>query len=248
MTLAIALLVAASVAVTGWRLAWLTPPAAVAATGVGSAVLWGGGWRGLILLGTFFASGNLLSRRAGPPRRTVLQVVANGWTAMAGALLIREAPGLGWALLAGGLAAAQADTWATEIGGRARTMPVLLTTGRRVPAGTSGGVTWLGTAGGVAGATVIGTLSWWLLPLSNHAVAIVAAGITGMLVDSLLGATVQARFSCPRCDAMIETPYHEQCAVAAVSRGGLPWMTNDTVNMLGSGVGAALAVAARAVG
>jgi len=244
-TLAVAVLVAGSVALVGWRLGWLTLPAAVAALGVGAAVLWGGGWPGLVLLGTFFATGSLLSHGPTARPRTALQVAANGWTAAAGGLLMQAVPTAGWAVLAGGLAAAQADTWATEFGMRARATPVLLTTGRPVAPGTSGGVTWLGVAAGVAGAGLIATLA--ALPGRRPADAawVAMAGIGGMLADSLLGATVQARYACRRCGMLIETRHHQPCDARADHRSGLPWMTNDTVNLLGSGVGAALAVVAR---
>ena len=76
----VAVVVAGSVALVGWRIGWLTLPAAGMALGVGTAVLWGGGWPGLLLLGTFFASGSVLSSRGAVRRpRTTLQVIANGW-------------------------------------------------------------------------------------------------------------------------------------------------------------------------
>jgi uncharacterized protein (TIGR00297 family) len=240
MTPARSALIAATVALGGWAAGWLTAGAAVAASGIGVCVLSGSGLGGLALLGTFFVSGSLLSPRgAGERRRRPVQVLANGWTAALGGLVIPAAPSLGWAILAGGLAGAQADTWATELGRRSRRPPRLITTGRPVTAGTSGGVTLLGTLGGGAGAAIIAVLA-----RAAHAPApvtwITAAGVAGMLADSALGASVQARFACAVCGQTVETRRH--CASPAVHVRGLRWMTNDVVNVLGTGAGAAIAV------
>lgn len=163
---------------------WLTPAGAAAALVVGTATAWGTGWRGFGLLLAFFVSGSLLTKDGG--RRTARQVVANGGVAAAAALLGS------WPAFAGAIAAAAADTWATEIGAHSRTPPRLITTGTPVPAGANGGVTLLGTAGGVCGAAVIGALFWLLGPHPGRGAVVVAgAGVFGMLFDSLLGATLQ---------------------------------------------------------
>ena len=242
MTPALAVPIAATAALGGWAAGWLTAGAAVASTGIGAAVLTGGGVGGLALLATFFISGSLLSAQGTVgPRRRPAQVLANGWAAALGGVVIPVAPSLGWAILAGGLAAAQADTWATEIGRHSPRPPRLVTTGRPVPTGTSGGVTILGTLGGGTGAAVIAVLA-----RGAHSPApaawIAAAGVAGMLADSVLGATMQARFACGTCGQTVETRRH--CDSAAVHIGGLPWMTNDAVNVLGTGVGAATAALA----
>jgi uncharacterized protein (TIGR00297 family) len=96
-----------------------------------------------------------------------------------------------WAWFAGALAAANADTWATEIGIHSRSAPRLITTGRPVPAGTDGGMTLLGTTGGILGAGFIAAVS--ALVGQRRAWAIALAGIAGMIVDSGLGATLQGR-------------------------------------------------------
>src|SRR5512145_712716 len=104
------------------RVRWLTRRGAAAALAVGVATLWGFGWRGLILLLAFFVSSSLLTAAAkksaakggeesgGGGRRNARQVVANGGIAAVAALAGN------WAWFAGALAAANADTWATEIG------------------------------------------------------------------------------------------------------------------------------------
>ena len=171
-----------------------------AALAVGAATVWGMGGRGLGLLLAFFVSGSLLTRGGG--RRTARQVVANGGVATLAALAGS------WPAFAGALAAATSDTWASEIGRHSRSLPRLITNGTPVPAGTDGGITVLGTAGGLAGAALIGALSGMPGLVS-------IAGFAGMLVDSLLGATIQ---------------------------GKLRWMDNDAVNLAATISGAAIAV------
>jgi len=171
---------------------WLTAAGAAAALAVGSATVVGVGWRGLLLLLAFLVSGSLLTRGGG--RRNARQVLANGGVAAMAALLGS------WPAFAGAVAAAAADTWATEIGAHSPTPPRLITSGAPVPPGANGGVTLLGTCGGVLGAAVIGALFLLLGPRATDpgsahpgwgAVVVAGAGVLGMLCDSLLGATLQ---------------------------------------------------------
>ena len=216
---------------------WLTPDGLVAALGVGAAVCWGLGWRGAILLLAFFVSGSLLTQvatgRGG--RRNARQVIANGGAAALGALF-----GC-WPATAGALAAAAADTWATEVGSFSPVPPRLITTGARVTRGTSGGITALGTAGGIAGALAMGALGHVLPPsgAAPHFAFIAAAGITGMVADSLLGATRQGVFECASCAARTEradTICHEPVRLIR----GWRWLDNDAVNLAATVVGASV--------
>lgn len=218
---------------------WLTPGGVGAALVVGAAVTWGLGWQGLLVLAAFFVSGSLLSQLAEHrgPRRTLRQVVANGGVAAVAALLGS------WPAASGALAAAAADTWATEIGVFSPIPPRVITSWARVPRGTSGGITLLGTLGGVAGALTIGVLVAVLVPPgARPRTALVAvAGVIGMLADSLAGATVQAQFECPRCGAHFERGNmvcHEPVRLVR----GWRWLDNDGVNLLATLCGAAVAL------
>ncbi len=225
---------------------WLTPDGVVAALAVGSAVAWRFSGPGLAVLAAFFLSGSLLTqlaeRRAS--RRNARQVIANGGVAAVAALLGS------WGTAAGALAAAAADTWATEIGAFSPFRPRLITTGRSVPRGTSGGITALGTLGGVAGAVVIAGLASVLEPRGiapglGHPRTLMSlvtvAGVAGMLVDSLLGATLQGKYECPACDARFErgtTVCHEPVRLIK----GFRWLDNDAVNLAATLCGAAVVV------
>jgi uncharacterized protein (TIGR00297 family) len=261
--------VAAVVALAAWRARTLTRGGAVAAWAVGTAVLLGTGWAGGTVLAAFFVSGSLVSRlerRAGggagggPVRpdtaaaldpkgdcRDAWQVGANGGVAAAAALVGLRDPALGFWLATASLAAAAADTWATGTGALSPRPPRHLLTGCAVPPGTSGGITLVGTLGGVAGALLVaatGALAGGGWPLLGAAAA---AGIGGMFTDSALGAGVQGRFRCPRCDAASEWTRH-RCGARTIHVGGVRWLTNDGVNLLATLCGAALGGLVRVLG
>ena len=221
---------------------WLTPRGLLAACAVGSAVAWGLSWPGLLVLAAFFLSGSLLTQLAerqaggGGPRRSARQVVANGGVAAVAALLGS------WPGAAGAIAAAAADTWATEIGAFSPIPPRLVTSWRRVTRGTSGGITLLGTLGGCVGAVTIAWLTFALAPrgVTPRLVTVAMAGVAGMLADSLLGATLQGKYECPACDARFErgnTVCHEPVQLTT----GRRWLDNDGVNFAATVVGACVA-------
>jgi uncharacterized protein (TIGR00297 family) len=92
------------------------------------------------------------------------------------------------------LAEAATDTVASEIGPTRSTDARLITTWERVPAGTDGGITIPGSiAGMVAGLAIaaVATVSGLILPTQLWIP--VAAGFAGMVIDSILGATLQRR-------------------------------------------------------
>jgi uncharacterized membrane protein len=197
---------------------WLTPGGLVAACAVGVGVTWGFGWPGLALLAAFFLTGSILTQ--------VAAALFGSWPAAAGAI-----------------AAAAADTWATEIGAFSPFPPRLITSGRRVTRGASGGITALGTLGGVAGALTIAWLAHVAGPRGKAPglLILAAAGVAGMLADSVLGATLQGKYECPACDARFErgqTVCHEPVRLAS----GWRWLDNDGVNLAATLVGAAVAV------
>lgn len=158
------------------------------------------------------------------------------WHPEAGTLLPRLA-------FAGALAAAAADTWATEIGTFAHGIPRSPLTGRVMEPGESGGMTVFGTFGGLVGAAAIGQLAAWLWPDfgARQAVGIEVAGFAGMWLDSVLGAGLQYKAACPACGRIVEDPGHPH---QVLRPRGLRFVDNDVVNLVATFAGGVLAVLA----
>ncbi len=252
-----------------WRRS-LSASGVLGAAIIGTAITGFGGWvRGLVLI-AFFVSSSLLShyrdgrkadlaeKFAKGSRRDLAQTLANGGVAAVLAVLIGlNGKGEAYPVLAfafyGVLATANADTWATELGVLARSRPRLVTTGRTVPVGTSGGVTAAGTLAALAGAAFIGITGFLLIQaaarlttgawLLNDWIVIpiaAASGWVGAMADSMLGATAQAIYTCDRCGVETERTTH-RCGAATRLTRGWRWLDNDGVNFLASVVGAAVA-------
>jgi len=238
----------------------LTRDGALAAIGVGTSVTVGGGVGWAVPMVGFFVASSALSA-LGRQRKVALmdivergaernwtQVLANGGVASGLALLSavqpRRARPLALAAF-GSIAAAAADTWATELGVLSPRPPRLITTGQLVPPGTSGGVTRVGMLGGLAGAGWVALLAAPVLPRprAHSLLVLTIAGWAGMMVDSLLGATLQVVRWCPRCQRPTERRIH-RCGTPTHYQRGLPWLDNDLVNLVATATGALVAVLA----
>ncbi|MGC4105803.1 MAG: DUF92 domain-containing protein [Thermomicrobiales bacterium] len=255
---------AALIATAAWRARALAPSGVVAAIVVGAIMVGGGGWWAGVLLVTFFVASSGLSRAGKRPeghllqargsRRDAVQVLANGGVAAACALAFAGTSHASWIVaLAASLAAANADTWATEIGRLSGQRPRSIVTFRSVPSGTSGGISFAGTIASFAGAVFLGIVA--LIGWSNHWLANPAAdtdvarllmivtgtGFLGAFADSILGATIQAQYHCPACDKATESPVHS-CGTRTTPVRGVRWITNDVVNIAAIVVATAIAL------
>ncbi|MFO8035524.1 MAG: DUF92 domain-containing protein [Anaerolineales bacterium] len=170
------------------------------------------------------------------------QVLANG---SAGAVLAAIAllrPGWEWPVIAyaGAMAAVNADTWATELGSLSPINPRLITSWKTVEAGISGGVTLMGSLSALTGSVFIALITTLVFPriIWERGVFIITlAGLTGSLVDSLLGASVQAMYFCPKCGKETEQHPLHSCQTPTLYDRGWIWLNNDGVNLLSSVAG-----------
>jgi uncharacterized protein (TIGR00297 family) len=128
-------------------------------------------------------------------RRGVGNAIANtGVAAISAALVLtsHSPQRAAWAFVAA-LAAGGSDTIASEIGKAWGRTTWLITSLRRVPPGTPGAMSMEGTAAGIVGALALTALAiaLGLAPAAALAPIVVAATI-GALVESALGATLEA--------------------------------------------------------
>ena len=251
-----------------WRgsLSW---SGAIGAVIVGTAVFSTGSLTWATLLITFFVTSSALSHykeQIKEPlaekfqkgqRRDLGQVLANGGIvaliAIAFTVIAHRWHFIGFI---GAIATVTADTWATELGVLSKSLPRLITTGRVVAIGTSGGVSAFGTVIALCGGLLIGLIAFiaefsdtvilhhvpfipeslWLIPIGAF------AGLLGSLVDSVLGATVQGIYYCDFDQKETESKIH-RCGRETRLIRGWRWLDNDWVNFLSSFIGSLIALA-----
>ena len=225
---------------------------AIAAVIIGTLVYGSGGWPNAAVLLAFFASSVVLSR-IGKARKSVLldlqkagardqtQVFANGLVAAVFAMFALNGNLLWQIGFAAAFATAAADTWATEIGTLARGTARSIITGKPVAGGLSGGITAAGTTAAAAGALFVALVAYFT-HASEALLAIIMGGFTGAMLDSLLGASVQALRHCAGCSRLCESDPHV-CGADTTLVRGVSWMTNDSVNFLATLGGSLTAMA-----
>jgi uncharacterized protein (TIGR00297 family) len=221
----------AFLAVAAWLLGWVRVSGCLAGIVVGTLIFGFQGWKGFVLLFTFFLFGSLATKlgyrhkqqlgiaQKKQGARGSKEVLANGGLAALLAMLaaITEADQLYRVGFASALAAATADTVSGEIGQWLGGEPILITNLRKVRHGTNGAISWIGTLAGM-GATLLLSLIAFRSGLVTEVQFWVmqVAGFIGNFMDSFLGATFE----------------------------GKPGVDNETVNFLntlaGAGVGMAL--------
>lgn len=141
------------------------------------------------------------------------------------------------------MATVTADTWATELGTLSKSPPRLITTGRVVEVGTSGGISPFGTTVSFLGGMLIGLVGGLITDYDLLATTLsgAIAGLIGSLIDSLLGATIQRIYYSDARQKETEKMYENDGTPNRPLRGWA-WMNNDMVNLLASIVGGLTAV------
>ncbi|WP_230130503.1 DUF92 domain-containing protein [Bacillus sp. CECT 9360] len=231
-------------AIGGYLVKALSKSGAAATMLVGLSVVLSFQLPGLLLLGVFFASSSFWSKfKAGSrkkkieeklqkgDRRDWQQVLANGGIAVIASWIHLFNPSGIWLFaFIVSIAAANSDTWASEIGVLSKKSPFYILSFKRVERGTSGAVSLLGTIAAFLGAGLISAFSvtlfewaWtpWLLLITLF-------GFLGNIIDTLLGALIQARFHCVKCG--LETEKKSHCGENTILIKGARLFDNDVVN------------------
>lgn len=151
--------------------------------------------------------------------------------------------------------AVAADTFGSELGILAKSTPVLVTAPwRKVPRGTNGGITIEGLAYGLLASfliTVIAYIGTYFMPpyrvlSTDVGILVCLMGVFGSILDSFLGATVQATVTDRGSGKVVEGPGGQRVKVLAGGSRvqlGRDILTNNGVNLAMAGLTSLLAMA-----
>lgn len=245
------------VSVSSYAAHQLTLFGALAAFFIGFGTTWVLGFGALATLLLFFISAGVLSKIAKRAvsfdvmrihkkgsRRDAMQVYANGLMALVAALLYALNPSIAFLVMFGSaVGEAASDTFASEVGILSKTKPVSIITGRPMTPGLSGAISPLGLVSGLLGATLIALCVWGcFLPMqaksAAYASVIAVSGFFGCLLDSVLGATVQAHYYDEVQDRITEHPSVDGRNLPL--QRGIRWVDNDMVNLVSNTASAIL--------
>lgn len=232
------------VAFAGYRLHSLTWSGALLTVVTGTMIGWAFGWFGLYLLGVFFSTSSLASKYRSRDKKEVdeivektgardyVQVLANGGVGIMcaiGYLVFEETV---WIMMyIASIAAATSDTWGSEFGVLSKRKPRFMFTFKTVEPGTSGAVSTFGTVMSIAGGGLIILASMPFMSFGWSTFLLLwVVGLSGSVIDTLLGATVQRKYRCVVCGKLTEKRMHHGTPTAYVS--GWRFLGNDAVNFL----------------
>lgn len=242
-------------AASGYHSKSLTRSGALAASIVGLAVYLGFGINGLFLLGAFFASSTFWSKYKSSSKyiieeklakgatRDWRQVAANGGAAGLFSIIHYFNHDTIWLIgFLVCLASANSDTWASEIGSLSKQEPLYIRTFKRVEKGTSGAISFLGSAASLAGSLLISIIGFWLFDLGLFLTYLVFLfGYLGNVIDTLIGAFYQQVYVCGQCG--IETEKKSHCQLPTTRIKGMVFVDNDMVNFISGFIAALLTIA-----
>ncbi|MFA5806290.1 MAG: DUF92 domain-containing protein [Melioribacteraceae bacterium] len=251
-TVMIGILFAALIAGISFRVKFLTLSGSIATFILAGFIFGLGGIKWSIPILTFFILSSILSKLRKKKNESVeiyfeksgvrdyLQVIANG--GLGGVLVVINAvkPNeIYYMIYLATLSAVCADTWATEIGTWKKTATYNILNLQPVAQGVSGGISVHGTIGAVLGSITIlfSGILWIDISYIHYTILIITTGVFGCMIDSILGATIQAQNKCSVCNKVTERNVH--CGTEADHFSGYKWINNDVVNFF-SGVAGAL--------
>lgn len=210
---------------------WLSMAGTSAAVLLGTLIIFSVGPIHLIPLGMFFILGSLSSKLHPKSKdatgRNAFQVFANGFIAVLTLLAYhwtKEDIFLVTSLAS--VAVCLADTLSSDIGLFFKHKTFDIISFKPIQPGLSGGISFSGTAAGLIGSLMFA----WLVKLvfdlnSPFALVIFFAGISGMILDSIMGSIWQAKYT-----------EHQQIVEEKTLNSqlikGKDWLNNDGVNFV----------------
>lgn len=222
--------------VVAFNLKMITTSGFFGAIAMGFLIATYGSYKYLAPIGVFFILSSILSKifpdksneiKRGS-KRDIIQVFANGGIPLLLCIInaFTKYDSMIYLLFLSSVAAATADTWATELGKLSRRNPVSIVNFQVMEPGLSGGITIIGTIGSLMGASVIGLIGLIIGLQIYDIYGIIIIGFISGILDSVLGATLQAKYQ-TKDGKIIEYRHQGEYLVS-----GYHWMNNDLVNLL----------------
>lgn len=255
MNLILGVLLGLIISLISYRLRLLNLKGAIATFLLAVIIFTLGSWMWTIPISSFFTLSSLLSklRKKINPKvdlyfqkideRDHVQVLANG--GFPGILVLINqiyTSELFYIAYVSAIAAVCSDTWATEIGTLINSKTFNIINFHQVEQGISGGVSLIGFIGAVLGAILISVSAYpWLNNISEFMMIIFISGFLGSTFDSVLGSTLQGKFTCIICNKTVENEIH--CGKNSVHTNGVKWLNNDAVNFAASLFGGFMSLA-----
>lgn len=174
--------------------------------------------------------------------RGMSQVLVNASAAIAALVLKMIFGGEEWiAVYAVALTECLADSLASDVGVLSKGDPIDLCRLHRIPRGLSGGVSLLGTLAALAGCVFMSLFTLIFFGFDpKYFFSILVLPMIGVMLDSVLGSLLQAKYVCRVCARPTEKPIH--CEKPSLHAGGVTFITNNAVNLISNLVTAAVAV------
>jgi uncharacterized protein (TIGR00297 family) len=224
---------------------WLTASGAMAAFWIALLLYASGGYKVFIAPGIFLIMGSLLSKLNKDQKekegRNALQVFANGITGVIFIFIygllkqhvyLMDAFGItnyhDYLIMANiSFCISMADSASSELGVYFKGAVYDILSFKRMPVGVSGGISWQGTIAGLAGAMLISFAVSYVYHYPFIAFCWISLiGFIGMLMDSILGSLLQAKYKTTG-GVLTDEALH-----GAKKVRGFSWCTNDMVNII----------------
>ena len=238
------------IAFVAYKKASLSKSGFLAAIVLGTGIYYFGGLWFSIIMVAFFISSSILTKfknynkesfekineKSG--NRDYMQVFANGGVGLIFAILyyINSNP-IFLLAYAVSFAEATADTWASEVGVLSKKKPINILNLKPLKKGMSGGISMLGTTFAFLGASFIAFI-YFMASINIYkdikqsiiyTMICLVIGFIGSILDSILGASVQAQYYCEDLKSITEKRVHKGKYNKRIK--GFSFINNDIVNL-----------------
>jgi len=247
----IGLMISFIISFTAYKKSSLNFSGFLAAVVLGTGIYFFGGFWFYIIMLSFFISSSLLTKYKKDVKENIenlnekngardyVQVFVNGGIGLVCAVLFHIYDNPIYFLSYGvSFAVSTADTWASEIGVLSKSNPLSILNFKPIEKGLSGGVTILGTMFSILGSGFI-ALIFFIAYISMYnniekgficSLLCLCLGFLGSIIDSILGASVQAQYYCEPLKSYTEKKTYKDKQNKLIK--GFSIINNDVVNFV----------------